>query len=428
MSVRRRRGRLLGDTTLAGLLSASRGLVTLVGWGGAQGWWRPSCLVAATVVAAVRARRRGPRGQPGCGGGCACVRPHRAAGGDRQHPRRRPPAGGGGPPGPWIRSPLPTGSAPRCPPPCGTAGVPVGRRAGATGAGLGRWVNVPVPRWGQALAAVAGAVRRERDVEQVAVAELGQGRGPAVWCSASCRSSGWLPGPLWAANPFDSSRPVSSGRSALSSVRRWRVRASCGLRWLVSSCDAGRGESTSAANDAEHLDDDHAADGGGGGGGLDVLRWRRDPLLDSRWSPTMEWPAWLRPVRRRAFLARDTRNRSCRGCPHLDAGPRRPATRLTCPGDLRWAVSCSGRWGDRRQGCGREACGARSELPTGLDLLPARRVRHAAAQRDASRGIGRAAGWGAACLGRGPRTAAGFGDGDAWGAFLATRSRRSRAT
>jgi len=180
-----------------------------------------------------------------------------------------------------------------------------------------------------------------------------------------------------------------------------------------------------------HLDDDHAGDGGGGGDSP-----RRPPVVATGPAPKTrdgadDGVAGVVEAQGVGPSRSDTRNRRCWGCPDLDAGPRGPATRLTCSGDRagRCRVLGAGATGDR--GCGREACGARLGAADGPRLTRSlRRVRHAAAQRDVSCGIGRGrpAGRGDEVLGSVARDLARAADaGTATGALLARHAEAARS-
>jgi|GEM_PF-613482 len=164
--------RLVGDATLAGLVVGVTGLVTLLGWGAGPGAVATSGgLVAATVAAAVRsslAARAASRGAAEVARACDLIGSLVAIGNI-----------------PAAALLLAAEDCPVLEPVAAAhrvgAEVPAALRAAGAPAGRGGLVRL-AQAWevgertgapmGQALAAVAEAVRRERDVEQVVVAEL----------------------------------------------------------------------------------------------------------------------------------------------------------------------------------------------------------------------------------------------------------------
>jgi len=164
--------RLVGDATLAGLVVGVTGLVTLLGWGAGPGAVATSSgLVAATVAAAVRsslAARAASRGAAEVARACDVIGSLVAIGNI-----------------PAAALLLAAEDCPVLEPVAAAhkvgAEVPAALRAAGAPAGRGGLVRL-AQAWevgertgapmGQALAAVAEAVRRERDVEQVVVAEL----------------------------------------------------------------------------------------------------------------------------------------------------------------------------------------------------------------------------------------------------------------
>jgi len=164
--------RLVGDATLAGLVVGVTGLVTLLGWGAGPGAVATSGgLVAATVAAAVRsslAARAASRGAAEVARACDLIRSLVAIGNipaaalllaAEDCPVLEPVAAAH-----KVGAEVPAALR--------AAGAPVGRGGLvrlAQAWEVGERTGAPM---GQALAAVAEAVRRERDVEQVVVAEL----------------------------------------------------------------------------------------------------------------------------------------------------------------------------------------------------------------------------------------------------------------
>jgi pilus assembly protein TadC len=147
------------------------------------------------------------------------------------------------------------------------------------------------------------------------------------------------------------------------------------------------------------------------------LWWPRDPLRRLAMVPTMEWPAWLRP--KASALPARTRGIAAAGAALtatlvLDVPlPASLALGIALCGVVFWVLG-------RLETGGAAARRAElvSELPTGLDLLAAC-VASGMPLRSATSAVASAVGGrlGERLASVVSRTAAGFGDGDAWGSL-----------